>query len=64
MSELIHLPSIERPTVEQVSYFLAKAALLDEIAEQGGLSAEEAVHQRRLTLARIGMGRYTGDGVA
>ena len=57
MSELLHLPSIEQPTHEQVQHFLARAAFLEEVAAQGGLTAEEAAYERRLTLARIGMGQ-------
>lgn len=56
-ADVYHLPAIERPTEEQVGYFLAKAALLDEIFEAGGMTAERAAYERRLTLARIGMGQ-------
>lgn len=55
------LPPIEKPTQEQLSYFLARAAFFDEIIEQGGMNAEQAAYERKLTLARIGMGNMHPD---
>lgn len=52
------LPPIDHPAPEVVGYYLLLAATYGEVAEQGGMTAEEAEHQRRLALARIGMGNY------
>lgn len=63
MTEIYHLPSIDKPTDEQVRYFLMKAAFYDEIMLQGGMSPEEASVARRQALARVGMGeiKHKGD---
>lgn len=57
MSEIIHLPPIENPSPEQLSYFLGRAAFLDEVFENGGMTAEQAAYERKLCLARVGMGQ-------
>lgn len=56
-ADIYFLPAIEHPNKEQVKYFLAKAAFLDEVFEAGGMTAEEAAFERGLTLGRIGMGQ-------
>lgn len=56
-ADILFLPAIEKPTAEQVGYFLAKAAFYDEVFEAGGMSAEQAALERSLTLGRIGMGK-------
>ena len=56
-ADVYFLPAIEKPTPEQVGYFLAKAALYDEIFENGGMTSEEAALNRGLALGRIGMGQ-------
>lgn len=59
--ELIHMPPIEDPSPDQIGYFLFKAAFLDEVIEAGGMTPEEAMYNRRLALARIGMGSVDRD---
>lgn len=58
---IINLPPIEHPTEEQLSYFLARAAFFDEVFENGGMTAEQAAYERKLTLARISMGNISPD---
>jgi hypothetical protein len=64
MAEIIHLPPIDKPTEEQVRYFLMKAAFYDEVCEHGGIGAEQAAQERRQALARISMGRFPDQGDA
>jgi hypothetical protein len=56
-SEIIHMPPIKNPSQEQLSYFLTRAAFLDEVVEIGGMTAQEAAYERSLVLGRIGMGK-------
>lgn len=56
-ADIHFLPAIEKPTEDQVAYFLAQAAFYDDIFEQGGMTAEEAAFNRGLALGRIGMGQ-------
>lgn len=56
-ADVYFLPAIEKPTPEQVGYFTLKAAILDDIFEAGGMTAEQAAFERGLTLGRIGMGQ-------
>ena len=56
-ADIYFLPAIEHPTEEQLHYFLDRAAFLDEVAEAGGMTAEQAAFERGLALGRIGMGQ-------
>jgi hypothetical protein len=55
-ADIYFLPVIDNPSEEQIDYFTIKAAVLDDVIEAGGMTAEQAAFERGLALGRIGMG--------
>lgn len=54
-ADIYFLPEIDNPTQEQLDYFSILASAYDDVAERGGMTAEQAIFERNQILGRIGM---------